>query len=136
MARGPAPLLGELSAQLTERLLFNERPAVRQPRLSVLAPLPRPLVGTWRASWGNHTYPEAGRPLGRPLRNRIQAMEMSAGHSPQMAGRKKHTAGGLVRRGRPKGGRLAADGKKKTRPGERAGLFLSIYRMRQCSIVE
>ena len=27
-------------------------------------------------------------------------------------------------------------GKKKARPGERAGLFLSIYRMRQCSIVE
>ena len=40
MARGPAPLLGELSAQLTERLLFNERPAGRQPRLSVLAPFP------------------------------------------------------------------------------------------------
>ena len=68
VARGPAPLLGELSAQLTERLLFNERPAGRQPRLSVLSPLPRPLVGTWRASLGNHTYPEAGRPLGRLLK--------------------------------------------------------------------
>ena len=31
----------------------------RQPRLSVLAPLPRPLVGTWRASWGNRTYPKS-----------------------------------------------------------------------------
>ena len=40
VVRGPAPLLGELSAQLTERLLFNKKPAGRQPRLSVLAPFP------------------------------------------------------------------------------------------------
>jgi len=54
----------------------------------------------------------------------MQAMEMSAGCSPQMAGRKKHTAGGLVRRGRPKGGRRAADGwllTARKRPGQGRG---------------
>ena len=130
MARGPAPLLGELSAQLTERLPFNERPAGRQPRLSVLAPFPY----RWSVPGGL-----AGETT--PILKRA-----ALGDGPyEIAYRrwKRAQSGGLMRRGRPKGGRrtancwlLTADGKKKTRPGERAGLFLSIYRMRQCSIVE